>query len=430
MEQNTRKLLVTIYGSNKLKREAAFPEDIEVDEGILWDLNPDTGCNMLSEYDAIVADFEQPVLLPNQRIEQLDEFLDSTNGIFIFIMNRYVAESATNYDFVNRMLFTKIAQEANVLRTGHHGEKIQLTPMGRKSAFADYLRSGGGKWVTLLKEEFKENVVPLATNASEDIVAFSLKGYSDRVFFIPWLNNKELFWDTVIRLLRSRNLMLEPAPEWVSKYFPPKLKAEQEKITDVEQRILELEIEKKGHENTRDQLVLLRETLLSRDGIVLQNTVRDVLRELGLDAKDGAQGEEDLTFVENEVHFVAEVKGLKKSAAESHVAELHKHRGTYEAANGVKAKAVLIVNPWRELPLEERNTSSERNFPDNVLKKANLFEVALLTTQQLFVAYCQMLDGKFNKDEFIEKLLKTNGVFEGLNEIEKYKEEIGNHGKS
>ena len=46
---------------------------------------------------------------------------------------------------------------------------------------------------------------------------------------------------------------------------------------------------------------------------------------------------------------------------------------------------------------------------------------ALITTQQLFVMYCKHLEGKFDVNDFIEKLNKTNGVFVGYEDISAYK---------
>ncbi|MBK8981812.1 MAG: hypothetical protein IPM38_05675 [Ignavibacteria bacterium] len=44
-----------------------------------------------------------------------------------------------------------------------------------------------------------------------------------------------------------------------------------------------------------------------------------------------------------------------------------------------------------------------------------------MTTQQLFVAYCEHLDGIFVLENFINKILYANGVVGGYENIEKYK---------
>ncbi len=384
---------------------------------------PTTCCSILPEYDALIINHEYPIGIPGQRIDQLNDFLKAPRKVFVYILNNVLLENLSNYEFVKPLLYMQVGmgKTTNLLLHGYSGSDFDLTEFGKRSAFAEYLDKGGKSWEIALRQELSENVIPLALNRSKDIVAFSLKGLESRTFFIPWSDNEDLFWNSIVTLLYSAEYEIEPAPDWADSYFPPGLKEQKAEITRIQAEIVALESEKRKHEAARDILEDIRDTLLCRHGMLLQDAVRSVFRLLGLGAENGPEGQEDLRFVENQNHFVVEVKGLKKSAAESHVAELHKHRSAYEATNGVKAKAVLILNPWRELPLEERDTSSQRNFPDNVLKKANLFEVALLTTQQLFVAYCQMLEGKFDKDEFIQKLMKTNGVFEGLDEIEKYK---------
>ena len=98
----------------------------------------------------------------------------------------------------------------------------------------------------------------------------------------------------------------------------------------------------------------------------------------------------------------------------SHIAE-------YKNENEVEPKGILLINPWRKLPIEERNTNDKPNFPNEIMTLVNISNITLITTQQLFVAYCDNLEGKFNLDEFIQKIDSTNGVLEGYEDIERFK---------
>lgn len=132
--------------------------------------------------------------------------------------------------------------------------------------------------------------------------------------------------------------------------------------------------------------------------------MKDVLIELGLDAQDGKDVREDIILVHNGSHFVFEVKGLTKSAGEKDINQLQAKKMQYEQENKVKAKGVLIVNAWRELPLEDRNTPDHPIFPNQMMVMTNIWEFCLMTTQQLFVLYCMKLEKVFKLNEFLLKL--------------------------
>ena len=148
---------------------------------------------------------------------------------------------------------------------------------------------------------------------------------------------------------------------------------------------------------------------------------KEVLNEFGLKVEDGKQGREDLVFSFNDENFLLEVKGIEKSASKSNVRQLNGHLTEYKNEHEVEVKGILLVNAWRKLPIEERETKEKPIFPDEIMTLVNLTGVVLMTTQQLFVAYCEYLEGKFNLDTFVKTSKSTSGVMIGFEDTFKYK---------
>lgn len=165
----------------------------------------------------------------------------------------------------------------------------------------------------------------------------------------------------------------------------------------------------------------IKNVLFCGSGLLLQNTVKEALISLGIDAKDGKSNREDITFIFENKHFVIEVKGLSKSVGEKDVSQLVSKKVQYEEEHLVEAKGILIANAWKDMPIEERNTIETIIFPDQMKKLTELRKVALLTTQQLFVAYCKNLEVNFDVNKFISNIENTVWIFKDLNEIDNYK---------
>ena len=161
--------------------------------------------------------------------------------------------------------------------------------------------------------------------------------------------------------------------------------------------------------------------MLFRDGDILKDMCKKVLTELGLHIEEGKIGREDLVFIYNECDYLIEVKGSKSSASKGNIRQLNSHIAEYENEKEKKVKGILLINPWRENPIEERNIKDKQNFPDEIMTLVNLSNITLMNTQQLFVAYCDNLEGKFNLNEFMKKIDDSNGIMEGYNDIQKYK---------
>jgi len=419
------KILTRIYKSSTFFEEIKSREDLVIDQRDISGVGDRNFADLLSEYQGIILDTPDNAISHNsQRKAQFINYINNSNGFIICILRKFKGAWAHNssYAFVDTIMEETLGVAYSSFKSNESGSSGEVTNFSNNTVFNDYLRTPGVEWFISLNKESTENALPLMNNVESDAIAFMSKKYSNRIFFLPWIADaEEFFWKAVLELAKELSGYTENSPQWVEKYQIPTMKEKNVAIANLQKNIDEAEKKKKSIVEENNKLIDIRDTLLFRDGIKLQNTVKNILNDLGIPAKDGKMGREDIIFELGDKPFVSEVKGLKKSAAERHLNQLHSKKGQYEFELKKKTKGVLIVNAWREFPIEERGGNDHQIFPDQINKVTEMWEFALLTTQQLFVAYCNNLEGKFDKENFINDLFKTVGVFSGLDDIDEYK---------
>lgn len=126
----------------------------------------------------------------------------------------------------------------------------------------------------------------------------------------------------------------------------------------------------------------LKNQLFLGTGRALELEVKKVLESLGGEVTEPSANRDDwkITFPEGRV--VCEVKGVSKSAAEKHAAQLEKWVSSEYDETGELPKGLLVVNTWREIPLAER---SGVNFPDQMIPYCESRGHCLISGLQLFV---------------------------------------------
>lgn len=167
-------------------------------------------------------------------------------------------------------------------------------------------------------------------------------------------------------------------PEWTLDYYLPG-----EKLARDELQTLQDDLEKlhKNIDNKRRELARLERyrLLISAKGTALQNQVLEILREIGIEAREGRIGRDDIFLSFEGMNGVAEVKGTNKSAAEEHASQLEKWVSEYMTEYQIKTKGFLIVNAFCDIPLISRTGES---FPNQMLKYSISREHCLITTTQ------------------------------------------------
>ena len=118
-----------------------------------------------------------------------------------------------------------------------------------------------------------------------------------------------------------------------------------------------------------------------------------------------------------EKDIVIEIKGVRKSAAEKHAAQLEKWASLCFEEQGKLPKALLIVNAFCNSPISERN---EDIFPHQMLKYSKARGHALISTTQLLCLYIEVRSNPECKKERIKELISTIGVYFRYKNIGEY----------
>lgn len=211
-------------------------------------------------------------------------------------------------------------------------------------------------------------------------------------------------------------------PAWTSEYVLPREKDERENLRSLENdlsRILAMITKQKEEIAKIEQ----DKIALSGSGKALEVTIKRILESIGFEVNEGALNRDDLILTYKELVAVAEVKGVGKSSAESHAAQLEKWVSEYYSNHEVQPKGILIVNAFKDSPLGKR---IEPAFPDQMLGYSQRREHCLITTLQLLGIYFDILQNPEKKDGLIASLFKTNGVYENYQDWNSYISYEGN----
>ena len=188
-----------------------------------------------------------------------------------------------------------------------------------------------------------------------------------------------------------------------------KLEQEEEKLRSIEAAI-------KKRQN-RIQDIKRKKMLLAASGTPLEEVVKETLQEIGFTLHEAEVGRSDIVASYDGKDVVAEIKGVSKSAAEKHAAQLEKWVAQFIEKNDHSPKALLIVNGYCDTPLDER---TEEVFPDQMLKYCNARNHALVTTTQLLCLYIEVKNNPACEKERITELLSCSGKYPRYKDFENY----------
>lgn len=374
--------------------------------------------SLLSEYDLIILNYSEPAMMTMNREEQLNNFVKSGKTL-IFILNKFIGDrnGVSNY-FPIRSIF----ENYFIFRELEKGDNFALTKFGVNSECKNYLEHGIKKFNISVNNAFGSDIISLADNVENNSVAFICKKYPN-CYFLPWMTGNEEEFAKLILKLVFEGSNVQPVEDWVRDYSFSDLINVENKINEIQNKIDDLEKVKMGNISEKKKYEEIRDTLLYRDGKILEDVVKKVFIDLGIEIQLGKEAREDLIFIFKTNHYLIEVKGCEKSTNKGHVKQVISHVVEYTEEEDTVPKGILIINAWRKLPIEERNTNDKPLFPNELMKLVSISHITLMTTQQLFVAYCDNLEGKFDLEEFIQKIDTTNGVLVGYDDIRRFKSE-------
>jgi hypothetical protein len=203
-------------------------------------------------------------------------------------------------------------------------------------------------------------------------------------------------------------------PAWASSYLTTKQKElamavakQQERVENARAKLAKLKQQHQAAE-VRDQLYL-------GTGRALELEVKAVMEALGGTVTEPEPGRDDWKVGFPEGKAVIEVKGVGKSAAEKHAAQLEKWVATELEQTGSAPKGILVVNTWKDKPLDER---TEPDFPSQMLPYSTSRGHCLVTGLQLFVILADIEANPDKKGHWRRKIMGCAGVLDGIDRWE------------
>ena len=267
---------------------------------------------------------------------------------------------------------------------------------GTNRIVSSIMRSRGGGYLILLP------TINLEAELDED---------DDDLFGAPsWLPEAPEFQAdllTAIEQLSGSKTMSRPI--WAEQYATDQqllLRAEivkqQGRVESARAKLAKLHRDKEQAES-KDQLFL-------GTGRALELEVKRVLELLGGTVAEPEPGRDDwkVSFPEGEA--VVEVKGVTKSAAEKHAAQLEKWVSAEMEKSGKPPKGILVVNTWREMPPDKRQAE---DFPKQMLSYCESREHCLVTGLQLFVIQNHIERDPTRAEYWRRQIMKTSGPISG-----------------
>lgn len=151
-----------------------------------------------------------------------------------------------------------------------------------------------------------------------------------------------------------------------------------------------------------------RKIIFAGSGKEMEDQVKDILEETGCTFIGGLQDGDGLIFKYNDRIAVVETKGVSGGALEKHAIQLEKAIIEYYSSHEIMPKGVLVVNVYKDTPLDDRNAAP---FPSNLISYSEKRDHCLITGLQLLGLYFDCKDNPDKKAQVIASIFSTSGVF-------------------
>lgn len=211
-----------------------------------------------------------------------------------------------------------------------------------------------------------------------------------------------------ILLQRGKEFEETPPPSWTGTIEIPgepslkrKIATEKIKLEKTESRIKELQ-------GSLGELQKYK-GLLYDTGLTLQELVKSTLEKLGAKTKPSIVTDEFIIEISGKEALI-EVKGNTKSITKDDVAQLVTDLMEHLKTTGQEIDGILIGNGWRLLPLEKRDIRGKPIFSRDAIRVAQNHNIGLISTTELFKAYCKTLEDPQHKEGILNKTISGKGV--------------------
>ena len=369
------------------------------------------------EESILYHDYAEKLLEIYEKIkEQIVELLKNGKNVYVLMdadSNLYYNKSRGCQEFD---LYSFLPEKIEVEYL--HGNKIQFK---ENNEYFDFFNK------TKEFYEYKAVIIPrfstiLAnTSGTEKCVSMVSQERKGKIIFLPALKycaNYDIFLNAVFDLdnkmtERNNELVL---PDWTQDFS---ILDEKEQGELIRNNISSLEklMNKIDEEKLKLGNLVRYKGLLCASGEQLEILVKSLLSEIGFELLEAEKNRDDIIARYNGRFIVSEIKGVSKSAAEKHSAQLEKWASAFYEKNGVEPKAILIVNGYCDIPVFERPKDV---FPKQMVDFSILKGQCLISTLQLLCLYIDIRKNFKNKHKMIEDFLNTIGVYDRYTDIKSF----------
>jgi len=243
---------------------------------------------------------------------------------------------------------------------------------------------------------------------------------NEQILFIPKIkaelngNYTNFFKELINCFFKNENLK-ESLPNWAIEYCNNEeieLNEEYNTLNNEKKKI----VEKIDLVNAKIEKQSELKRLFTSTGVELENIVEFVFTNMSFEMLPSEANRHDLILKYNDKIVVVEIKGVTGSAAEKNAAQLEKWVTEYNAEYEVHPKGILVVNAFKDLPIDKR---IEPVFPNQMLKFAKNRDHCLISGLQLYCYYLAYLESN-EKEKMIDELLQTIGVYAKFNDYKEF----------
>jgi len=223
---------------------------------------------------------------------------------------------------------------------------------------------------------------------------------NSRIILLP-ATSEDTSEDIDILISLTKSIDQTEAPDWVNNINIPNELIIKGELDTAERKLTE----KRDYYNN----LIKHKRLLYDYSYSLQDICQLTLKELGANTKPSIVTDEFI-IESGGKEVLVEVKGTSRSIDKDDLGQLVVDIGQHFKETGKSIKGLLIGNGWRNLPLEKREIGNARTFPKEIVKAAEDNNVGLLSSVELFNAYCAVLEGKLSKDDFLSTIFNSSGI--------------------
>ena len=369
--------------------------------------------------------------------EQLIEQLRQGKNIFVLMGNNencYIYTGEKQYSGTG-----KNARQTNIVTqfdmysflpikisaTHVYGERIEICG---KQPYADFFRKTKDCYHYAAYFTGPEPSVQLKVQGSSKVVSAVFEYENGKIILLPfpyyeddyteekyWKKQGKVYLDSLFELSKRMSTSMDDyvLPEWANRFSILQESVECRKLEKDRQKLLKLQKSIENQEQLIHEIQRYK-TLITSSGEQLEEIIKLVLSELGFSLFEAEKGRSDIIARYREIDIVVEVKGVSKSAAEKHAAQLEKWVAQFTEENEHAPKPLLIVNGFCDTPLLER---VEDVFPKQMLKYCEARNHALITTTQLLCLYIETRRNPSCLNERLMELLSTIGIYQQYQKI-------------